>query len=266
MNFFKGFFTHAEDWQKEQAYHIEARRLHQRALHSPGIVTGELEDLRISVTAEGAILVQSGCAIDGQGRELYLPEPAALSIAPEEYQSLDTVYIYIAYGEEAVDRRTNHLNPEYTGYAFFMERPKVGWAKEPPDNRDRIELARVTVQRGGRITQDRIDRSHVLYAGKSGPAGHLVQEGKIQVDASKDSSFSADDANALIESFSSTQPPETALYLANVFPIEGNGSPRIHWRIESLMTEHNRIEYRLYVKNFGSKSVDVRYLVYRLRL
>jgi hypothetical protein len=264
MNFFKGFFTHAEDWQKEQGYHIETRRLHQRCLHSPGIVAGELDDLKVSVTSDGTILVQSGYALDGNGRELYLPEATPVSIRPEDYQALANLYIYIAYAEELSDQRTNHLNPEYTGYAFSIVRPKVGWSNDPPDNHEHIELARIAVQRGGRIIQDRIDRSHVLYAGKAGPVGRLVQAGKIQVGASTTPSFSADDPSAFIESFAPAQPPEGALYLANVFPIEGKGKPRIHWRIESLMTENRKIEYRLHIKNFGTEAVDVRYEVYRL--
>lgn len=28
INFFKGFFTQAEDWQSAQEYHLEKRRIH----------------------------------------------------------------------------------------------------------------------------------------------------------------------------------------------------------------------------------------------
>ena len=38
INFFEGFFTTDEDWNAAEAYHLEKRRLHNRVLHTPGVV------------------------------------------------------------------------------------------------------------------------------------------------------------------------------------------------------------------------------------
>ena len=38
INFFEGFFTTDEDWNAAEAYHLEKRRLHNRVLHTPGVI------------------------------------------------------------------------------------------------------------------------------------------------------------------------------------------------------------------------------------
>ena len=56
INFFKGFFTQAEDWQSAQEYHIEKRKIHNRFLHIPGIVYGCLDNLNVTATEDGTAL------------------------------------------------------------------------------------------------------------------------------------------------------------------------------------------------------------------
>ncbi len=38
INFFHGFLTRVEDWQAAQSYELDKRKLHNRALHGPGVV------------------------------------------------------------------------------------------------------------------------------------------------------------------------------------------------------------------------------------
>ena len=47
LNFFTGFFTNARDWNEGQDYHIEKRRLHNRSLHSPGVIKSERHELNV---------------------------------------------------------------------------------------------------------------------------------------------------------------------------------------------------------------------------
>ena len=144
INFFKGFFTEAEDWQKGQAYHIEKRKLHNSTLHKPGIVEGHLEGLSVIADSSGTTLrVGAGCAVDGEGRELYLSSGIDISIVPQEYNPPATVYIALRYQEKPIDRRQNMANPEYSGYAFIKENPDVFITKEEPGNESVIELARI---------------------------------------------------------------------------------------------------------------------------
>ena len=55
---------------------MEKRRYHNKYLHTPGVVFGCLEDLNVTITGEGtALTIAPGYAIDGEGRDLFLPEP-----------------------------------------------------------------------------------------------------------------------------------------------------------------------------------------------
>ena len=70
INFFKGFLTTEADWNDAERYHVEKRKLHNRALHAPGIVPGFGDELRVSSRGRGdlSIEVGSGYAIDAQGK------------------------------------------------------------------------------------------------------------------------------------------------------------------------------------------------------
>ena len=48
INYFKGFFVQAEDLQQAETYHIEKLRLHNRCLHTPGVVADCLGGLAVT--------------------------------------------------------------------------------------------------------------------------------------------------------------------------------------------------------------------------
>src|SRR2546423_12577366 len=68
-NYFTSQFLVEADFKDEQAYHLEMRRLHNRALHVWGVVDG----LTVSKTGAREVTVSEGMVIDGQGREIVLP-------------------------------------------------------------------------------------------------------------------------------------------------------------------------------------------------
>ena len=63
MNFFHGFFTSAQDWNEGQNYHLWKRELHNRGLHTPGIIRGEGQELMVTVK-DSTIKVAPGAALD----------------------------------------------------------------------------------------------------------------------------------------------------------------------------------------------------------
>jgi len=111
--YFSGELLSAEDFQEEQDYLINMRRLHNRYLHGYGVVTG----LEISISDDhpGMLEVASGFAIDARGNEVVLPETqyvpfpsggkkACLVIAFAERET-DFVPVQTSEGEEMVATR-----------------------------------------------------------------------------------------------------------------------------------------------------------------
>jgi hypothetical protein len=281
INFFRGLFMTADDWRTEQNYHIEKNQLHNRTFHTPGVVTGDNDELReslkVSATQAGALLIQPGYAVDGLGRDLRLLDPKELVIASNEGPKEDTqLFIYITFEEERSETRESRLDPAQRDDAIVVERAKVHWTKDEPDNHKRLELARIDWQPGRRITQKHIDTSHVKFAGARHRGGQAVRvkHGEIELNANPAGTgltFGADDTKVLIQTFEKQEDALNAVYVANVFPnLDQTASDaRIFWRIESQFTRPPatpQIAYYLLMKNFGSQAVKVQYAVFRLNI
>ena len=277
INFFKGFFTQAEDWQAAETYHVEKRKIHNRYLHTPGIVFGTPENLMVSASQEGTSLkVGPGYAIDGEGRDLWMPEAKNISVNLQDFNPPATIYVAISYQEEKIDRRPDSAkpeysaNPEYTGHAFIKEFAKLDVTSEKPDNKDAIELARVELkEEATRLKNpqdpdnpgpDEIDRRFIKRAGAVASRGMLedlgkvVEHGTIRVRPSTEKK-----PHVLIEKISGTADAHR-FYIVSAYPVE---EARIQWRIESVF-EGGNVEYRLFFENFSKSAADVRYRVFRL--
>jgi hypothetical protein len=147
LNFFTGFFTTAKDWQDGQDYHLERRKLHNRGLHTPGIMRGEREELRVIPTGGLNVQVCCGAALDSDGNEIYLEQTRTLTIDPPETLP-QLVYIAIKYYEEPSDHVENVENSQYSGDTRIAEIPRLELTNTVPDNLARIELARIDLQPG----------------------------------------------------------------------------------------------------------------------
>jgi hypothetical protein len=261
MNYFTGLFTTADDWRREQAYHVHKHRLHNRTLHTPGVVMGEGENLAVTVTEEGRLMVLSGYAVDARGRDLYLAEPITLDVPSEVERSVANEevlrYVSISFSEKKRDPRPDHLNPQYSGDAFIEEHPVVEWASEVPDQKNKIELARIRWRASQRITKDRIDTSHVPAAGTRSAGGGitLCSQGETKVVRGE--------VKLLVGEPCDPGRAPGSLFVANVFPRE-QGRAGITWSMESSMTEHGQVQYHLWIKTNSEQPVNVAYEVYRL--
>jgi len=145
VNFFKGLFMKTKDWQKEQEYHMEKQRFHNKYLHTPGVVFQCLGGLRVSVSDTGdKLVVPPGYAIDGEGRDLYVPEPKEIIIPNlQSFNPPTTIYISLRYTENLQDRRDDTENPMYSGHAYAAEDTIIEITGRKPDNHHCIELGRV---------------------------------------------------------------------------------------------------------------------------
>lgn len=93
LNYFTGQLLAEEDFQAEQAYHIQADRAHARSLHTWGIVDG----LELSIREDGALVLQPGSAIDRMGRAINLAGAQVLPIGPPAGEG--ALYLTIGYEE-----------------------------------------------------------------------------------------------------------------------------------------------------------------------
>lgn len=276
IHFFKGFFTHAEDWRAAQSYRSAKHHLHHRALHGWGIVHGYLESLEVDVSSDGTtLLIEPGLAIDPEGRELCLSEPETVLFEPEAHPRGAHLYLVIRYEEEPIDRRENVANPEYSGYAFIREFARVELTPTAPGADGAVELARVHLS--GRATRlrmpadpmapqpDEIDRRHRRDVSRRTTWQEFVQpiaDGEVNVRAKTRSSV-------LIEEVAAGEPAR--FYLASCEPLvdapmtaDATGEKGIAWRIMSRKATREQIEYALDIENFASHDERVRFRVYRL--
>src|ERR1700682_1496595 len=116
LRYFDGQMLTAKDFQAEQDYQIEKRRLHNRRLHGVGVVDG----LAVSVNAPGTVvLVSPGLALDCYGREILVEGPVRLELG---IHTSDVCFVAIEYAETASDPV-----PGPNGVAEFS-RVKEGYA------------------------------------------------------------------------------------------------------------------------------------------
>ncbi|HSB71325.1 MAG TPA: hypothetical protein VLH58_09315 [Candidatus Methylomirabilis sp.] len=175
LSFFTGFFTTAKDWNDGQSYHLEKRKLHNRGLHTPGVIRGEGDELRV-VAGEGLqVQVLPGAALDGEGHELYLGQPRIIALDLASYTLPQLVFVAMRYHEEETDRAENVEAPQYSGFTRVTESPRLEVTTSQPDNRSLLELARIHLQPG--VTQvgdaadpdipagNDIDRRFAVWAG-----------------------------------------------------------------------------------------------------
>ena len=142
INFFKGFLTTEHDWNDAERYHIDKRRLHNRMLHSPGVVMGYQGDLRVVARARGdlAVEVQPGYAIDGMGNDLMIWDATIRNINLEEFKLPQTIYIVLRYYEELTDFIAYKENLEYKGHRRVLESCRVEITQTEPDLSREVEL------------------------------------------------------------------------------------------------------------------------------
>jgi hypothetical protein len=281
VNFFKGLFLQAEDWQREQEYHKEKRRFHNKYLHTPGVAFGCLSDMKVTSSGEGtSLMVAPGYAIDGEGNDLYLSKAKEIKLPPlQSFHPPTTVYIALRYNEKEVDMRVNEANPQYSGYAFTAEGIVLEITPAQPDNNLRIELGRIELSENPEYIRnavdidnpepDEIDLRHVPGAGARtevrekeltlSDLGVKVLDTTIQV---RSSTRRLEATNVLIEKMDKEKPQP--MYVVHVQAMD---SARIQWWTEcSLNKDNGTYEYTLYIRNYSSQTTPVMCRVFRMRI
>jgi hypothetical protein len=183
INFFKGFLTTEKDWNDAERYHIDKRRLHNKMLHSAGIVYGYAMDLKVNARARGdlSVEVQPGYAIDGMGNDLMVHDATIRNINLEEFRLPQTIYIVLRYYEELTDFIAYKENLEYKGHRRVLESCRVEITQTEPDLTREVELARIYLEKGANRVRDARDPADpkaneidMRFTPKGGLAGSML--------------------------------------------------------------------------------------------
>ena len=101
-NYFYGKLLTSKDFQNEQKYINDKRRLINRTLHGMGIVYG----MDVVAADDSSIILQSGLALDAGGREIVVPQTQVIKLSTiDGYSELQSnkAFLGIEYNEEQVD-------------------------------------------------------------------------------------------------------------------------------------------------------------------
>lgn len=149
-NFFPGLKATPSFWNEMEDYHFNKENLYNRLFHGFGVVPDYMQSLHVQAekTKGGLItlLVETGLAIDGLGRSVFLYKPEALVLDPKKYTLPCTVYVVIRYEERMEDFYENSENCDLQGYQHKRECAKVEILSEIPDYNVYIELARIRLE------------------------------------------------------------------------------------------------------------------------
>lgn len=136
--YFYGKLLTVRDFESEQTYFNDKRRLLNRLLHGSGVVSG----LQVIPVDEKSVSVEAGVALDSLGREIVVSSPVTLKLSMVEGFSNNeyakNVYLCLAYdekGKEPVHSVANSTirSDEVSEYNRVLETYKIFIKEEAPD-------------------------------------------------------------------------------------------------------------------------------------
>ena len=148
-NFFNGLIASPKYWNDIQEYHYSKENFYNKVFHGYGIIENVLNKLKVQPMNSNAstcpVVVNTGAAIDKQGRGVFLYEPQAITIDYRKYKLPATVYITARYKEVMEEYYQNDENPDFHGYRWKQENAVIEVRTAEPDG-DEIELARIRLE------------------------------------------------------------------------------------------------------------------------
>lgn len=209
--YFYGKLLTVRDFEVEQRYHCTKRELLNRLVHGAGVVCG----LGVTASDESTLMIESGMALDYQGREIIVPEALFRKLPMLEGQETlagkKDAYLCLAYAQEDVEpvnatgaevgaQRQFDLTRE--GYRLFL-------TAEPPAYQDLLETA-------GRENVSVLYQSDELILVLSVPSTLCAgEEFQVQV---------------LVVKNENTPPVQFSLEGENTFAESDNGRVRLAWQ------------------------------------
>ena len=141
--YFYGKLLTVRDFEVEQRYHCSKRALLNRLLHGSGVVCG----LGVTASDESTLMIESGMALDYQGREIVLPETLFRKLQMLEGQETlagkKDAYLCLSYAQEDVEP-VNATGAEVGSQRQFdltRECCRLFLTTEPPAYQELLEAA-----------------------------------------------------------------------------------------------------------------------------
>ena len=209
--YFYGKLLTVRDFEVEQRYHCTKRELLNRLVHGAGVVCG----LGVTASDESTLMIESGMALDYQGREIVVPEPLFRKLQMLEGQETlagrKDAYLCLSYAQEDVEP-VNATGAEVGSQRQFdltREGFRVFLTAEPPAYQSLLETA-------GRENVSVLYQSDELILVLSAPANLCAgEEFQVQV---------------LVVKNEKTPPVQFSLEGENTFVESDNGRVRLAWR------------------------------------
>jgi hypothetical protein len=161
--FFNGQRLFASDLQAIERFDREMRWLHNQSLHQPGIGSGFAISGR---KGDREVFIQPGYAIDAEGREIVLAEPATEPVPPVADDGFGGAVFFdltVSYPDERTLKTSESRDGICTprGAIRLREVPVFCWVRlgPPPDRLPVDPILRDDVQKGMRL---RLARAQVL--------------------------------------------------------------------------------------------------------
>ncbi|MCD7829580.1 MAG: immunoglobulin domain-containing protein [Clostridiales bacterium] len=127
--YFYGKLLTVRDFEVEQRYNCSKRELLNRVLQGAGVVCG----FGVSASDDSTLMIESGFALDYQGREIVLPETIFRKLQMLEGQETllgkENAYLCVAYDETAIEPvnavgneagESRQFNMTREGYRLFL--------------------------------------------------------------------------------------------------------------------------------------------------
>jgi hypothetical protein len=109
--YYYGKLLTAKDFENEQVYFNNKRRLVNKTIHGMGIICG----LNTYMADDVSLIIETGAALDYLGREIVISEPLIKKITTIEgfeHTKSDQVYLGISYDEALTDKAYAPMNDE----------------------------------------------------------------------------------------------------------------------------------------------------------
>lgn len=116
-NYYFGKLLTARDFEAEQRYFNDKRRLQNRLFGACGVLAG----MDVIMADDTSLILQAGCALDSSGREIVVPETRVVKLSTIEgfaQLSTESAFLGISYDEQPADEAYSAMGAQGEGPSY----------------------------------------------------------------------------------------------------------------------------------------------------